>query len=287
MGLLLHPQTERQLASFVANPPHALLIVGELGAGKGTVARTLAEQLLQISDATQNSKVQWLMDDGKSVPIEQIRELQHFLQLKVPGREHIKRVIIIENASRLSTESQNTLLKTLEEPPADTVIILTVRRPEDVLATISSRTQQLQVKAVSLDAAKLYFEQYPAANLVKNYHLSGGSAGLLTALLENSQDHPLVEQVEVAKKVLQASAFERLSLVESLSKQKDKTAVPNLLWALQRVSDAALQQAGSTENHRLTKRWQASLSHIITAQDELRGNPQTKLLLTDLMLNLT
>lgn len=283
--LLLHPQTQHQLDRLLANPPHALLIIGELGTGKGTIARHFVEQLLAISDASQSSHVQLFQDDGQNLPIESIRQLQHFLQLKVPGSGAVRRAIIIENAARLSKESQNTLLKTLEEPPTDTVIILTANRTDDILPTISSRTQLLTVKPVSLEAATDYFNDKPAQLVLKNYHLSGGCVGLLTALLDDQDDHPLVQQVQLAKKVLQAPAFERLALAESFS--KDKAALGSLLWALQRVSSAALQQAGKSENHRLTQRWGDTLQKLISAEDDWRGGPQAKLLLTDLLLNLS
>lgn len=283
--LLLHPQTKRQLDRLLANPPHALLITGELGTGKGTIARHFVEQLLAISDASQSSHVQLFPDDGQNLPIESIRQLQHFLQLKVPGSGAVRRAIIIGNAARLSKESQNTLLKTLEEPPTDTIIILTANRTDDILPTISSRTQLLTVKPVSLEAATDYFSDKPAQLVLKHYHLSGGCVGLLTALLEDQDDHPLVQQVQYAKKVLQAPAFERLTLAESFS--KDKASLSSLLWALQRVSGAALQQAGKAENHRLTQRWRHTLQKLIKAEDEWRGGPQAKLLLTDLLLNLS
>lgn len=283
--LLLHPQTKSQHDRLLANPPHALLVVGELGTGKGTVARQFVAQLLGITDASQSSHVQLFQDDGQNLPIESIRQLQHFLQLKVPGNSAVRRAIIIENAARLSRESQNTLLKTLEEPPEDTIIILTANRADDILPTISSRTQVLSIKPVSLEAATNYFNDKPAELVHKNFHLSGGCVGLLAALLDDQEDHPLVQQVQFAKKVLQAPTFERLTLAESFS--KDKTSLGSLLWALQRVSSAAMQQAGKTENHRLTQRWRDTLQKLINAEDAWRGGPQAKLLLTDLLLNLS
>jgi hypothetical protein len=283
-ALLLHPITERHFKQLIQNAPHAVLITGEFGSGKGSVARALVQEILGEDDISQSPYVRLLADDGKQVPIESIRQLQHFLQLRVPGKATIRRAIIIENAARLSAEAQNTLLKTLEEPPLDTVIILTVRQTDNVLPTISSRTQHLQVTPVSLAAAASFFTNYPPEEVTKNYHLSGGCVGLLSVLLDANQAHPLVQQVNTAKQLLKAPVFERLTLIEPLS--RDKGALPEVLWALQRVSHAALQQAVKGNNQHLIHHWQRVLQALIDAQDKIAGNPQPKLLLANLFLSL-
>src|SRR5690606_30737955 len=99
--------------------------------------------------------------------------------------------------------AQNTLLKTLEEPPEDTCFILLVEAPERLLSTIVSRCQQLTILPVSKSAAQSYFGQkgIPEAKLSSSYALSMGQAGLMSSLVKD-ESHPLKEHVDVAKKIL-------------------------------------------------------------------------------------
>lgn len=78
-----------------------------------------------------------ILDGEDSLGIEEIRQLEHRLNLK-PLRSAYK-ACIIEGAQRLTLPSQNAILKTLEEPPKNTLIILTVSNRQILLPTIVSR----------------------------------------------------------------------------------------------------------------------------------------------------
>src|SRR5690348_4509566 len=125
--LLLHPTTQAAIERFVARPSHAVLLVAPPGAGKATMARYLAAKLLDI-DAEALDKhphfKQLTPKDGKAISIDSVREIARFLALKTTGKHTVARVVIIESAQFLTTQAQNALLKTIEEPPADTVLIL-------------------------------------------------------------------------------------------------------------------------------------------------------------------
>src|SRR5690606_30390330 len=97
----------------------------------------------------------------ESIKIESVRELQQFLKLKVPAAAGpaINRVVIIIRAERMRGEAQNALLKTLEEPPAGTCLILTTESSEQLLSTIVSRCQELTVLPVSEAQAAEYFKE--------------------------------------------------------------------------------------------------------------------------------
>jgi DNA polymerase-3 subunit delta' len=78
-------------------------------------------------------------EDSTSITIDQVRDLQHQLSLK-PYAAKFKTGIILE-AQRMTIEAQNALLKTLEEPPASSVLILTAPSTKNLLPTIVSRCQ--------------------------------------------------------------------------------------------------------------------------------------------------
>ena len=98
----------------------------------------------------------------------------------------------------MTTEAQNALLKSLEEPPADTVIILTATSLRALLPTITSRTQHLRLETPALEAfADIFFTGLlRGSNIQHAYRLSGGLPGLMSVLLESDETHPLVAAVE-------------------------------------------------------------------------------------------
>jgi DNA polymerase III delta prime subunit len=75
--------------------------------------------------------------------ISDIRELIHFLSY-TPARSKIKLAVIID-ADKMTSESANALLKTLEEPPEYAKIILTTRDPHKILPTIMSRCRKIRI----------------------------------------------------------------------------------------------------------------------------------------------
>ena len=148
-GLVLHSATIRAVEAYIKHPAHALLVVGGDGIGKGSVAALLVRSVLQLSADTNmaaNAAVKHIAPDEKrTISIESIRAIQSFVRLKTAGTATVRRAIIIEHADRMTTEAQNALLKVLEEPPADTIIILTASQAQDMLPTIQSRVQIMNI----------------------------------------------------------------------------------------------------------------------------------------------
>lgn len=81
-----------------------------------------------------------------SIGIEDIKELQKTLYLK--PIKSINKACIIRDAHYLTTEAQNSMLKILEEPPAHTVILLTVDNKGSLLPTLLSRCQIIEIKSI-------------------------------------------------------------------------------------------------------------------------------------------
>lgn len=282
--LLFHPKTELSIKQAVASKPHALLIVGERGSGKRAVSHLIAEQLLNVSSTTGHPYFQEITPENKSVTIDQIRELNRFLQLKVPGSSKVKRVAVVYCADTMTTEAQNALLKTLEEPPDDTVLLLTTDSPQSILPTIHSRVQQLVIGQPSKQATLDYFNGSNEAEIDKVYGLSNGNAGLTSALLSDSSDHELVKAIDEAKQLYRMTAYERLTIVDQISKQRD--SLPNLMYALKRIANSGMQMAADKGQKPAVQAWHRRLDMIIEAEKSLHRNVNTKLLLTDLFINL-
>ena len=288
-NLILHDATPEQLQAFLASPSHALLLTGPTGIGKTTVAEAIASTLIGAPLASHPYHLlinyAFIEPEKPSIPIEAVRELQKFLLLKTTGSNHLRRTVIVEDAHRMTTEAQNAFLKLLEEPPVDTLIILTAISPRMLLPTILSRTQHITVNVPTEEQLQPLIEKSPDKDAAKQaYFLSGGLPGLFSALLNDGQDHPLAASVNLAKEVLQKQPFERLAMVDALSKQKE--AVQGLIEALERIAQAGLRGAAAKHDTARLKQWHKVRKSVLTAQAALQNSTNAKLILDNLFLNL-
>ena len=122
---------------------HAYLITGPKGAGKEALALKLmaltngvhADRLEAVRDET----VQLIRPESRSrrISVDQIRDLEKRLHLS--GSSSKSKIGVICDADRLQIQSENAFLKTLEEPPPRTLLLLLTAQPEQLLATIRSR----------------------------------------------------------------------------------------------------------------------------------------------------
>jgi DNA polymerase-3 subunit delta' len=114
---------------------------------------------------------------SKEIRVDEIRELAKFIHLSAADGGY--RVIIVDDADVLNTAAANALLKMLEEPPKNTVILLISHQPSGLLPTIRSRCRTLPLQTV--DAAKVAQAMAQAgvqsADTDALAALSGGSVG--------------------------------------------------------------------------------------------------------------
>jgi DNA polymerase-3 subunit delta' len=284
MSLLLNPVTKQQVSEFIAHPSHALLLEGPSGSGKLTLGVQIASQLLE-HEPDQLDSYPYLRRiasvDGKAISIEAIRGLEQFLSLKVPSPLVINRIVLIEDAQLLGHEAQNALLKTLEEPPTATVIILLASSNQSLLPTVLSRLQVITIKRPGTDETLRYFSEkgYAVTDIKQAVSLSAGLPGLMQALLSN-EEHPLRPATELARQLLQGTTYQRLLMVDELAKQKPLAR--DTLFIMQQMAHARLQ----TVTDKQAQRWHQILKASYEAAEALSSNAQPKLVLDQLMLQL-
>jgi DNA polymerase III delta prime subunit len=287
--LLLHPKTRKQVEQFVAQPVQAIALIGPTGSGKGSVATYLGATMLNISAEKLSSYPYFKVykPENGNISIEVAREITQFTKLKTSGNNALRRVIVIEDAQALTIEAQNALLKTLEEPPTDTVYILTLTSTANILPTIMSRIQTLTIHSIDQIQAIDYFTANGFDKLqVTQYHLmSGGKPGLIQALLSEVQGHPFTQSIQQAKEILQKDSFERLVMIDDITKQKQTESLVDAICVIAR---SALYAEAARENTKdaVLRRWGIVLEKTETAKRLLVQNAQAKLVLTSLFLEI-
>ncbi|HET7416481.1 MAG TPA: hypothetical protein VFJ61_02490 [Solirubrobacterales bacterium] len=143
-------------AALAAEPSHAYLFRGPRGSGKRAAARAFAAEVLAagaadpedarrraLLDPSPHPDLVWLAPAGAQHMVEEVRERVIRAAAYRPF-EGGKRVFVIEAAEAMRDESQNALLKTLEEPPEFVHLILLSSDNEGLLETVASRCQTVE-----------------------------------------------------------------------------------------------------------------------------------------------
>ncbi len=132
---------------------HAYLITGEVGSGKRPLAWKLSQRVQarpetgEAGEANTHPDVHTIEPESKSrlIRVEQTRELEKALQMR--SSQGGLKVGIIFDAERMNAAASNSFLKTLEEPPSHSLLMLVSAHPEMLLDTILSRCILVQLKA--------------------------------------------------------------------------------------------------------------------------------------------
>ena len=195
MSTVLDQSTEHQArarvsltAALASGPSHAYLFRGPQGAGKRAAARAFAAEILAtgaedpddarrraLLDPSPHPDLVWLVPRGAQHLVEEVRERVIRAAAYRPF-EGGKRVFVVEAAEALRDESQNALLKTLEEPPAYVHLILLTSEPDALLETIASRCQPVDFAPLSAEVleAELGGESAAAEEIAAAAHLAAG-----------------------------------------------------------------------------------------------------------------
>jgi len=231
------------------------------------------------------------------IKIDQIRRLTR--ELSYPPYESAMRVVVLEDVQTMRREAANSLLKTLEEPPENNLLILTAESSQEILATLVSRCQVVPFSPLSIDdTATILVQQdidLQTARLLAR--LSEGSPG--RALLLHKTDmiglwRQLVSFLSDPAKDPDLEVGELLQLAEKMASLKD--ALPSLLGLL-RIWIRDLLLGETTEREREqglpvpVKNWNSSklfakLQALNRAERELYRNCNRNLVCEVLLFKL-
>lgn len=328
-GLLGQERAKTQLEAEIeaGKTAHAYMFVGPKGVGRGTAAQSLFLALNcqgadsgpgLFGDAPQSDgpcgqcgacrrALAWQHEDllvvqppsdaaSAQIKVEAVREVIRSLNFAPLGGGY--RVVLIREAQQMNQTSANALLKTLEEPPPNNIMVLTIQDPKELLPTIASRCRKVGFSPLSEDVVAQELERRgidPEAARLKAA-LSGGSLGRALELDQDKMQGRLASMSEVLSRRSDALAdwafaedmvgsfrgpqrIDRQGLAESL----------DLLCLLFR--DRAVAAAGKADMAWLPGRIKAmpadqasrAFSRVRRTQAEILGNASPELALTVLL----
>jgi DNA polymerase-3 subunit delta' len=203
LGPWLVPALEQfETARRAGTLGHGWLISGPVGMGKINLALVLAHRLLGATDAPteldattalaahaarhspmdRHPDLHWLHpeEDKETISVDQVRDITEVFTLT--AHRGGAKIAIIEPAEALTTAAANALLKTLEEPPQNSYLLLLSHQPGRLPATVRSRCQHLPLRPPSTATVGRWLGVPPAA-IADAQHLVGAAPLKLAAAI--------------------------------------------------------------------------------------------------------
>ncbi|MBP7216379.1 MAG: DNA polymerase III subunit delta' [Candidatus Omnitrophica bacterium] len=236
--------------------PGGYLFSGPEGIGKARVAKIFAQALLckqASADAcgvcpsctrianNQHPDVHYITnEEAEALKIEAMRSLQRAIHFRPYEAE--KKVFIIDNAHCLTQEAENSILKILEEPPADSVIILISAQPQRIAKTIISRCQGIKFCALPrLALEKVLKHDFALSDTVAHFLAYFCEGRIGAALRYNDSDF-----MEYKNHVLDEMVFAKHSASNALLFKEKADIRQCLLVLISWFRDLYLLRAGIT-----------------------------------------
>ncbi|HEY9628321.1 MAG TPA: DNA polymerase III subunit gamma/tau [Coleofasciculaceae cyanobacterium] len=319
----------------------AYLFNGSRGTGKTSTARIFAKSLNCLSDEAPTvtpcgtcqscRSIEWSnsldvteIDAASHNGVDEARELAHMVNLApVLGRY---RIVILDKCHQLTTQSQNALLKCIEEPPSHVVFILCTTELHKVLPTIVSRCQRFEFRALATQVITSQLRQIADAEGIaiadvalkaiarlceggmrdalqllaqasllsgevtasQIIELAGGvSEGDLLNLFDALANHNTFKLLQASRSLLDAGKAPRLILSTLLQSYRDLL----ILKAAPGKADLLTSPINRGHLRSLADQWsdetlQAGLAHLQTAENQLRYTANAQVWLEVCLLNL-
>lgn len=248
---------------------HSLLLQGEAGTGKRTLAGLIAQAVLcqgteerPCGICSACYKVQkGIHPDVITVGAEALRPQSFHIgvvrelrsQAFVAPNEGCKKIYILQNAQNMTVQAQNALLKILEEPPEHAMFILICENRSSLLETILSRCTVFTLHPPDEEECARYLQQRKPG-LEQQAYLSaawesGGNIGRALELLESGGSQAWENSQELLQKICAGDEFALLSALAKYEKQKELFAqlLPCLRQLVKEVTLEKYRRGGKEE----------------------------------------
>ncbi len=171
-------------------------------------------------------------ESSTNIPVSVAREIKKRLGLR--SAEGMTRLVIFYQMERMKTASTDALLKLIEEPPQDTVIILISRKPDSLLPTIQSRSLKLRADMIPTATIEKYLEEHYEVTEKKAKllaRIAEGSIGRAIEMIEESKDESSLRSVifMLFKSLYLESTADLLGRMQDLLKLNDRSEAEGLL----------------------------------------------------------
>jgi len=276
-------------------PVQSLLFYGEEAVGKKTTALAFAKALLcEAEEKTWNGCGQcqnclrfdknlhpdFLLIEpvDNEIPIETARKAIEFLHYE--PQFSFLRILIINEADRLKEDAQNTLLKTLEEPPQNTLIIFITAFPQKLLTTVLSRLLPLRFSRLSSQTITDFLINQQSLSLAQAQEIAekaDGKIGLAMRLLDKEYLEEMEKNQKQLTLILKSDFSSQRQYLQELS--GDKTHLLTVLKTWLAILNRDLQISSSSSHIQLTKELLKAF-HLIS-----NYNINSALLLENIFLN--
>lgn len=285
--------------------PHAVLIGGEKGLGRHTLARILAAGAVCAGEAPPcgecrecrltgqgtHPDISIIEPDGAAIKVEQIRVLRQ--AAFVLPNQAARRVFLIDGADKMNDAAANALLKVLEEPPATAMFILLAERPSALLETILSRCVCFTLSAPEPEAAAAYLlRREPgreAADIRAAAVAAGGNIGVAMELL-GSPDETGALCADLLRAAELGGELDTLLLLHKLEGKDARRRISLVLQGLKAELERRITfkatgttlPAGTAGEGLSLPRLTHMLAGVEAAEEQNLANAGTALLLTNL-----
>lgn len=280
----------------------AFLFSGPDGIGKKLVALRLAQALncrqftsqgpcLQCASCRKIAALNHLEikviareEKAKNLKIEQVFQLQADISLRPVEAD--KKVYIIDDAHTLSRDAANCLLKTLEEPPLDSLLIMVTANPAALLSTVRSRCQKIEFNPLSLQEVMRRLQEQgslesESARFLANF--AGGSFGRALAFLEKGILEKKAELDEFVEGIKEEDIAVVLARAQAYGRDKEQAKIwlDLLLYTcVQRYRAVRERQKPSAEHY------EEIIGLILRAKRDLAVNVNLQLVLENIFLRM-
>jgi len=232
--------------------PHAVMLAGPVGVGKRAAARWMARTTLGGDDGAlpehddaprEHPDLRWIgpLEDRQSIGIDQIREL--IADLSLTSYEGGGKVAVIDPANVMTNDAANSLLKTLEEPPGDALLILVADRVGKLPATIFSRCQRIDIAAPGEAVSLAWLDRLqPGAAWADALRVAGGAPLAAIRALDD------LETTRVLARDLNALGSGEGSAVDVADRWRKLAPAMVLDWLSQQVQLAIIARSAGRDS---------------------------------------
>lgn len=271
--LLFHPTTRLLLESLRQDFPQSLLLSGRKGSGLLTTAHWLNEESALVLHP-KNAKGD-VDDTTGTISVEAIRELYSQTRTK----SSIKRIVIIDNAERMSRGAQAAFLKLLEEPNSTTHFILTSHFPEALLPTIRSRVQHFYIQSLTPAQSSELTLNLGVHDPTKQAQLLFLASGLPAELTRLARDVTYFDQhvalINDARAFITADSYQKMRIVHKYRLDRDKSLM---------LIDSTINVLRFTLNSKPQYKLIEQLGRLLEAREHIAANQSISLQLTHAVL---